>query len=81
MGKEQRLRQQLEWITSRHDSGAMSPAVAATVKAIQCDIAWREHKWRSASSRNSSEALLQKKQNGLPKKLFDSSPELKKAFL
>jgi hypothetical protein len=36
--KEQRLRQQLEWMTARHDSGAMSPAVAAAVKAIQIEI-------------------------------------------
>jgi hypothetical protein len=41
--KEQRLRQQLEWMTARHDSGAMSPAVAATVKAIQIEIGWLQH--------------------------------------
>lgn len=81
MSKEQRLRQQLEWIMARHDTGAMSPAMAATVKAIQCDIAWQEHKWRSASSQNSSEGQLRKKPNGLPKKLFDVSPEPEKAFL
>jgi hypothetical protein len=81
VSKEQRLRQQLEWIMARHDTGAMSPAMAATVKAIQCDIAWQEHKWRSASSQNSSEGQLRKKPNGLPKKLFDVSPEPEKAFL
>jgi hypothetical protein len=43
VSKEQRLRQQLEWITARHDSGAMSPAVAATVKAIQVEIGWLQH--------------------------------------
>ena len=43
MSKEQRLRQQLEWITARHDSGAMSPAVVATVKAIQIEIGWLQH--------------------------------------
>jgi hypothetical protein len=43
VSKEQRLRQQLEWITSRHDTGAMSPAVAATVKAIQVEIGWLQH--------------------------------------
>jgi hypothetical protein len=43
VSKEQRLRQQLEWITARHDSGAMSPAVAAAVKAIQIEIGWLQH--------------------------------------
>jgi hypothetical protein len=43
VSKEQRLRQQLEWITARHDSGAMSPAVATTVKAIQVEIEWLQH--------------------------------------
>jgi hypothetical protein len=43
VSKEQRLRQQLQWITARHDSGAMSPAVAATVKAIQIEIGWLQH--------------------------------------
>jgi hypothetical protein len=37
------LRQQLEWISARHDSGAMSPAVAAAVKAIQIEIGWLQH--------------------------------------
>jgi hypothetical protein len=43
VSKEQGLRQQLEWITARHDSGAMSPAVAATVRAIQIEIGWLQH--------------------------------------
>jgi hypothetical protein len=43
VSKEQRLRQQLQWITARHDSGAMSPAVAATVKAIEVEIGWLQH--------------------------------------
>jgi hypothetical protein len=49
--EERRLRQQLEWITSRYDGGAMSPAVAATIKTIQCDIAWNTHRGRKENER------------------------------
>jgi hypothetical protein len=43
VSKEQRLRQQLEWITSRHDSGALSPEVAAAIKTLQIEIGWLQH--------------------------------------
>jgi hypothetical protein len=55
VSKEQRLRQQLEWIMARHDTGAMSPAMAATVKAIQCDIAWSEYRSRKENRRGTKQ--------------------------
>jgi hypothetical protein len=37
------LRSELEWLRSRYDSGKVSPAIFAVIKAIEHEIAWIEH--------------------------------------
>jgi hypothetical protein len=37
------LRDQLQAVRARHDSGAVSPAMYATIKQLEQDIAWAEH--------------------------------------
>jgi hypothetical protein len=38
-----RAREELEWVLSKYDHGALPSGIAALVKKIQTDIAWREH--------------------------------------
>jgi hypothetical protein len=40
----QKLRAELAILISRYDSGAVSPAVYAVIRAIESDIAWLEHR-------------------------------------
>ena len=37
---EQALRAALAWVCARHDSGALSPGVAAALKMIETELAW-----------------------------------------
>jgi len=37
-------RVELEWLRSRYDHGAISDAIYQTVKRIETDIAWHEHR-------------------------------------
>ena len=37
-------RVELEWLRARYDSGAISGAVFETIKQIESDISWSEHK-------------------------------------
>jgi hypothetical protein len=37
------LRERLEWLRARYDSGAVSPATYAIIRMIEIDLAWREH--------------------------------------
>jgi hypothetical protein len=41
---EQALRAALAWVRARHDSGALSPGVAAVLKMIETELAWRQHR-------------------------------------
>jgi hypothetical protein len=34
---------ELVWLRSRYDTGAVAPAVYATIKKLEEEIAWREH--------------------------------------
>jgi hypothetical protein len=40
----QALRDQLAILRARHDSGAMSAATYATVRDLETEIAWQEHR-------------------------------------
>jgi hypothetical protein len=37
------LRDKLDWLRARHDSGAVAPPVYATIKGLEEEIAWRQH--------------------------------------
>jgi len=39
-----RKRADLALLRARYDSGAVSAAVYAVIKRLECDIAWNEHK-------------------------------------
>jgi hypothetical protein len=39
-----KLRTELSYLIARYDSGAVSPAVYAVIRAIESDIAWLEHR-------------------------------------
>jgi hypothetical protein len=45
---EAALRQALQWVRARHDSGALSPGVAAVLKMIETELAWRQHRGETA---------------------------------
>jgi hypothetical protein len=45
---EQALR---AWVCARHDSGALSPGVAAVLKMIETELAWCQGKPRAAAPR------------------------------
>jgi hypothetical protein len=38
------LRQQLAWLRGRYDHGAIPAGIYTTVKAIETEIAWHEHR-------------------------------------
>jgi hypothetical protein len=40
----EQLRSELALLVARYDSGAVSPAVYAVIRAIESDIAWLEHR-------------------------------------
>jgi len=40
----EKLRGELSILVARYDSGAVSPAVYAVIRAIESDIAWLEHR-------------------------------------
>jgi hypothetical protein len=40
---EKRLRDELEWVLVKYDSGAVSDAVFAVVKKLQTDSSWLKH--------------------------------------
>jgi hypothetical protein len=40
---KQHLKEQLEYLRARYDSGAMSPAVYQVIKRLEREIAWCEH--------------------------------------
>jgi hypothetical protein len=41
---EQALRAALAWVRARHDSGALSPGVAAVLKMIETELSWLAHR-------------------------------------
>jgi hypothetical protein len=38
------LRQQLAWLRGRYDDGAISPGIYHTIKTIEVEISWHEHR-------------------------------------
>jgi hypothetical protein len=38
-----RLRDELAWLRSRYDDGAISPAVLVVLRELEVAIAWAEH--------------------------------------
>jgi hypothetical protein len=40
---KQHLQEQLAYLRARYDSGAVSPAVYATIKELEKTISWLEH--------------------------------------
>jgi hypothetical protein len=40
---ERRLRDGLEWVLAKYDSGAVSGAVLAVVKKLERDLSWLKH--------------------------------------
>jgi len=42
--KLEQLRGQLKWLRARHDSGAVNDATWTTMKALEQDIAWEQHR-------------------------------------
>jgi hypothetical protein len=40
---ENRLRDELEWVLAKYDSGAVSDAVFAVVKKLETDLPWLKH--------------------------------------
>jgi hypothetical protein len=38
-----RLCDELRWLRGRYDSGAVAPAIFATIKKLEEELAWREH--------------------------------------
>jgi hypothetical protein len=39
----QRAREELDWLRSRYDCGAISATVFVVVKNLECEIAWLQH--------------------------------------
>jgi hypothetical protein len=39
----QRAREELDWLWSRYDRGAVSDTVFVVVKNLECEIAWLQH--------------------------------------
>jgi hypothetical protein len=44
--EERQLRAELDLLLARYDSGAIRPAVFTTIKALEVDIAWCQHRRR-----------------------------------
>jgi hypothetical protein len=38
------LRHQLAWLRARYDDGAISPGIYHTIKTIEVEISWHEHR-------------------------------------
>ena len=38
-----RLRDELGWLRSRYDAGAVAPCVYRLIKQFETELAWREH--------------------------------------
>jgi hypothetical protein len=38
-----RLCDELAWLRSRYDGGALAPCVYTVIKTIETELAWREH--------------------------------------
>ena len=45
--RAQRARTELALLRARYDGGAISPAVFAVIKNLECEIAWLEHMERA----------------------------------
>jgi hypothetical protein len=43
MTLERQLRDGLEWVLAKYDSGAVSDAVFAVVKKLETDLSWLKH--------------------------------------
>ena len=48
VAQQKKLRAELALLRSRHDSGAVSPAVYEVIRKLECDLAWLEHSRRSS---------------------------------
>jgi hypothetical protein len=46
---------ELVWLRSRYDTGAVAPAVYATIKKLEEEIAWREHAERTDPRRGADQ--------------------------
>ena len=40
-------REELGWLRSRYDSGAVSPAIYQAIRKLEDDISWSQHKERN----------------------------------
>jgi hypothetical protein len=38
------LRHQLAWLRARYDGGAISPGIYHTIKTIEVELSWHEHR-------------------------------------
>ena len=57
------LRHQLAWLRSRYDHGAIPPAIFTTLKAIETEIAWHEHRAEHTNPRILTDITAQRKEN------------------
>ena len=46
-----RAREELEWLRSRYDSGAVSDAIYVTIRQLEIDLSWAQHKRQRRSAR------------------------------
>ena len=45
------LRHQLAWLRSRYDHGAIPASIFTTIKAIETEISWHEHRAKHTNPR------------------------------
>ena len=45
-----RAREELNWLRSRYDCGAISDTVFVVVKKLECEIAWLQHERHQRAS-------------------------------
>jgi hypothetical protein len=42
------LRQQLAWLRARYDDGAIPPGIYRTIKTIEVELSWHDHRAKQA---------------------------------
>ena len=57
------LRHQLAWLRARYDDGAISTGVYATIKTIETEIAWHDHRAEHTNPRIRTDITAQRKEN------------------
>jgi hypothetical protein len=45
--KEQELRSHLDWLRARYDGGAVTASIHVTIKTLETDLSWLQHRGRS----------------------------------